>query len=1098
MEEGVMGCVARGLAIGRIFVPEAIMGVTTGCPTEQMLKHFMLGHNTPEEALSLEAHLDRCEQCLEKFSTLHAEDSLLEAIRSPHGVEPTAAESDHLLAEWLKALRPESALQTDEAVTVAPAKVVSGGDTTVTYPFLKPSQNPHDLGQLGRYEVRKVLGSGGMGVVFQAFDPELRRLVALKTTLPALAENPSAKERFKREARAAAAIKHDHIVTIYDVGEDHGIAYLAMEFLEGESLDQRIQRECRLPWREALRITRESAQGLAAAHQQQLIHRDIKPGNIWLEKSSEDRGVRSEEKSGQCTPGFPLLTPHSSLLTPFSRVKILDFGLALPTSDNAHLTQSGAIVGTPAFMAPEQCRGQGVDARSDLFSLGCVLYRMATGEAPFGGNHAISILIAVVTASPRPPQDLNPELPQAVCALITRLLAKDPAERPPSAAALIEAIQAIEQERVQPAAPVRRARRPLVGALAGVAVACLLGSLGYWSLRAPQPYGPQINQQAPNADDPALKAVSDAGKGPRQFYADPAHALDGVLDHREITGADAGVFRKWQASLGSDFRLAFVNTRQGTGPVLYNAVAVREKVPRLVRYRPDVPELPDAGLKDVWDSLKLDGFRLLSCTVQASAEDEANWTESLLWIKDDAIADWYVQPAGLAAVTDDLKAARSKGYRPYNFNMRKDGTSFIPFVAPIQDRLWKFEPDLTAEELLAAVKSSRDRGWRPDVLTPYFDNGRLRFLLVAVGNDDGPDWRFRMAMSHDQYQQEAAEQRDRGLFPLTIVSYGNDADVRYAAIWVRYREPGTKAPESLTPDAMPLADRAGKAASWASTGPKEMYVDGARALGAIVDFRELVGGTPKELRDWHEKLAPKFRIAGVSSRNGAGEVLFNAVAVHEKASHESRFPIQMTDELAKQTYNQNGADQFRLLVSCPNLDPGEKLPWHSTQIWVKDGNTSMFWYGWLYDVVHWTKDKKETPKEFRPIAIDARMAPPDGGIGLNIVLGPGLGRAWESFHTLTQDELLTAIEFYQRKGWRPDVVLPYMKDGQVRNNLVVVDNSDKIDWCFRTDLSQAEYEKESAAQKSLGLFPLNLVSYGDNAAIRYAAIFVRYIDPAKK
>jgi serine/threonine protein kinase len=203
-----------------------------------------------------------------------------------------------------------------------------------------------------------------MGVVYEAEDPQLKRRVALKAMLPNLGASESARKRFLREAQAAAAINHDNIVHIYQVGEDRGVPFMAMQFLDGESLEARLKRERRLPTAESLRIGRETAEGLAAAHQRGLIHRDIKPPNLWLEGAKR-------------------------------RVKILDFGVARAAGDEAHLTQTGAIIGTPAYMAPEQASAKPVDHGSDLFSLGCVLYRMTTGEMPFKGNDTISILAAL-------------------------------------------------------------------------------------------------------------------------------------------------------------------------------------------------------------------------------------------------------------------------------------------------------------------------------------------------------------------------------------------------------------------------------------------------------------------------------------------------------------------------------------------------------------------------------------------------------------------------------------------------------------------------------------------------------------------------------
>ncbi|HVK10632.1 MAG TPA: serine/threonine-protein kinase, partial [Gemmataceae bacterium] len=238
-----------------------------------------------------------------------------------------------------------------------------GPPAVADFAFLSPPLGPGELGRLGGYRVLELLGAGGMGLVFRAEDPTLRRPVALKVMRPELLDRPHAAERFLREARAAAAVKHDHIVTIYQVGQDRGVPFLALEFLAGEPLDARAKRESRLPPAEVRRIGHEAALGLAAAHAAGLIHRDIKPANVWLE-------------------------------APRGRVKILDFGLARATGQDVHLTGSGTVMGTPAYMSPEQANGQPVDARTDLFSLGAMLYRLATGRLPFPGDSAMAILAA--------------------------------------------------------------------------------------------------------------------------------------------------------------------------------------------------------------------------------------------------------------------------------------------------------------------------------------------------------------------------------------------------------------------------------------------------------------------------------------------------------------------------------------------------------------------------------------------------------------------------------------------------------------------------------------------------------------------------------
>jgi serine/threonine protein kinase len=335
-------------------------------------------------------------------------------------VEPEAASASKATVENLADLvtlsspPAEPGAEARDPISVLP-EPVSEAALAEWQAFLAPAEAPDELGRLGPYRILKMLGTGGMGVVFQAEDVPLQRLVALKVLLPTLAASPSARQRFLREAQTAAALAHDHIIPIYQVGEHRGLPYLAMPFLEGEPLDCRLRREGRLPLVEVLRIGRETAEGLAAAHERGLVHRDIKPANLWLEG---ERG----------------------------RVKIVDFGLALSTTRETRLTQVGAIVGTPAYMAPEQAEGNPVDARADLFSLGCVLYRLSTGELPFKGETTIATLVAVATEPPRPLHRLNPRLPTPLTDLIMQLLAKRPTDRPRSAYAVAEALAAIERD----------------------------------------------------------------------------------------------------------------------------------------------------------------------------------------------------------------------------------------------------------------------------------------------------------------------------------------------------------------------------------------------------------------------------------------------------------------------------------------------------------------------------------------------------------------------------------------------------------------------------------------------------------------------------
>lgn len=263
--------------------------------------------------------------------------------------------------------------------------------------FLAPSQRPESLGRLGHYEVLEVVGRGGMGIVFRAFDTKLHRHVAIKVLAPQLSTSATARQRFVREAQAAAAVSHEHIVAIHAVEDGGSVPYLVMQFVDGSTLQKKLERTGQLPASDILRIAFQIAEGLSAAHGHGLVHRDIKPANILLEAGGE-------------------------------RVKITDFGLARAV-DDVSVTQSGVIAGTPMYMSPEQADGQAVDFRSDQFSLGSVLYAMCTGQPPFRAPSALSILKRVCEETAKPIHEINAELPQWLGDLVARLHAKSPADR---------------------------------------------------------------------------------------------------------------------------------------------------------------------------------------------------------------------------------------------------------------------------------------------------------------------------------------------------------------------------------------------------------------------------------------------------------------------------------------------------------------------------------------------------------------------------------------------------------------------------------------------------------------------------------------------
>jgi serine/threonine-protein kinase len=272
----------------------------------------------------------------------------------------------------------------------------------VALEMLEPSESPGRLGRLGKYEVEEVVGRGGMGLVLKAEDTELSRPVAIKVLAGHLATSGAARKRFVKEARAAAAVVHDHVIPIHDIVTSERTPFLVMPYIAGPSLQDRLDADGPLETIDVLRIAMQTARGLAAAHAQGLVHRDIKPANILLENGTE-------------------------------RVRITDFGLARAV-DDASQTQSGFIAGTPQYMSPEQARGVAIDARADLFSLGSVIYAMCAGHPPFRAETTLAVLRRICDDAPRSAREANPAVPVWLAAIIDKLLAKSPADRFQSAA----------------------------------------------------------------------------------------------------------------------------------------------------------------------------------------------------------------------------------------------------------------------------------------------------------------------------------------------------------------------------------------------------------------------------------------------------------------------------------------------------------------------------------------------------------------------------------------------------------------------------------------------------------------------------------------
>ncbi|QDT32799.1 serine/threonine-protein kinase [Thalassoglobus polymorphus] len=368
--------------------------IRSSCNPE-MLNLFLKQVLQPDEEELFHSHLDRCESCQKKLEQNAADPDWWRDA------------SDFLIADEIdleiQATLDGEAIETDDGA-------IPRGSIAGVMDQLLPTDYPEMIGRFGGYEIVGVIGCGGMGVVLKGFESALNRFVAIKVLAPHLATSGAARNRFSREGQSAASVVHPNVVSIHRVSQANGLPFLVMPYIGGESLQKRSDRDGALPVSAVVRIGLQVCRGLAAAHAQGLVHRDVKPANILLEKDVD-------------------------------RIILTDFGLAR-AADDASMTKSGVLAGTPQYMSPEQARGERLDQRSDLFSLGSVLYTLCTGRPPFRAETSYGILRKITDTQPRPIREINPDIPSWMATLIASLQSKNPDDRINSAE---EAANLLEQ-----------------------------------------------------------------------------------------------------------------------------------------------------------------------------------------------------------------------------------------------------------------------------------------------------------------------------------------------------------------------------------------------------------------------------------------------------------------------------------------------------------------------------------------------------------------------------------------------------------------------------------------------------------------------------
>lgn len=478
-----------------------------------LLERYLAEVLTAAEDAAVVEHLSECSECRECLKALAAEPSTWdEAVHFLPDQPYDSAQlrlsfpGDSLSESTSKGRLKRDGMEVDADVDAEDSELADHRGTSIEISEvlrqLDPTDDPSMLGRLGGYEVSGVVGSGGMGVVLKGFDRSLDRTVAIKVLAPRLASSGAARRRFAREARAAATVLHPNVIVIHGVSNDGTLPFLVMPYLRGESLQRRLNRLGPLATEEVVRIAQQIAAGLSAAHGQGLVHRDIKPANILLEDGVD-------------------------------RVTITDFGLARAV-DDASMTRSGVIAGTPQYMSPEQARGDNVDARSDLFSLGSVMYAMCTGHPPFRAESSYGILRKITDTEPRSIRELQPQVPDWLERIISGLLSKCPDERFGTSVQVADLLQQcvahLEQPGKLPLPGELLSERPRIRRKTAIVAVSLLTfaavGFGAWKMVPQTPISTAIEPSSIETNLPGWRDIDDL-----------SDAIDQELDKLEREGA---------------------------------------------------------------------------------------------------------------------------------------------------------------------------------------------------------------------------------------------------------------------------------------------------------------------------------------------------------------------------------------------------------------------------------------------------------------------------------------------------------------------------------------------------------------------------------
>lgn len=941
----------------------------------------------------------------------------------------------------------------------------------VSLDFLEPATDSKYRGALGHYDIIRVLGQGAFGIVLQASDRRLQRQVALKVLSPHLATTSPPRKRFLREARSCAAIKHPNVVHLYDVA-DTPIPFIAMELVEGQTLQDRIDEAGPLEIPEVIEIAKQLATGLEAAHSAGLIHRDIKPSNILIENRGRLRAV------------------------------ITDFGLARAV-DDACLTQSGVLAGTPIFMSPEQAQGQPLDYRTDLFSLGSLLYVMITGRMPFRARSTVAVLQRVTHDTPRPISDLTPDCPEWLEKLVGQLLEKQKEQRIQTAREVRKRIELAQKKRYFKASPkkVSPDQKQSTGSNRGIIIASTLGVLALITL---------VIALANRHAKPESGDVQTAG----ETIAETASSVSPLLSDRSHLGShweslDANAPLPAIAPFGREEALSYQQQWAdylGVPVEFTDTLGIRF---RLIPPGEFIMGTSDQGIQsrrhhvdhsDYWESSLLSEapqhrVALTKPYYLAVTEVTQNLFESIMSLNPSRFKEGGSHEEFLAGVPtlqfpvegaswDDIQTFLKRLHRRLGFRLRNQDRQFYRLPTEAE---WEF----------ACRAGTETDFWTGDSAESLenFENYENKFGRIAdVGSfQSNPFGLYDMSGNVHEYVQDRWDSRHsiatEGNVTIDPEGATNDQLNQRVARggdywWWSYHS------RSSYRIGIEAADRSSFTIGFrlaVDVDAYQAYGDTKRSPPLVSDFSEIHAATRAELQAWIQSLRRTYVPTRINLRWGSEEPLFDAVAINDTDRGFWRVNFFDNDYQAGQDYKRMNRTHnlfWKLVIPEANTPPHKCA---GLKIWRQTVGDSATWNIGDQDLLEAVNTSKLDG--WLPVS----LAYTESGGGRNSAyvqhLLPGVGN--QSLTGLSLEQFKNEAIAYRNRNWKLQFFQLAAGTSTPQFCVVFRENLFHRDWEMSFDLSQQQYEQALRKRRQSGWYPACVGSFLENGTVNYLVCWER-------